>query len=121
MVFSDVFTYIFEMAANVIEKQKLFVQKEYGQGKVIRLIQRLQREIDIQLCIMVDTFIEKKSIKRKINDIKETHTSERTLLDPREIDAILNEISMLSQKTQLFEHFMSVRATVSLSIYPSLT
>lgn len=115
MVFEDVFTRVFEMVANVIEKQKPFLDKVYGSGKIMRLIQRLQRETDVQTCIMIDTFLDKKQVQRKLVEIKDSH-SDPNLVDTREVDLILTEITLLSSKTQLFEAFLTRRTKVNFII-----
>ena len=65
-IFGEIFGKVFEMVANVIERQRALVTTTFGPGKVLRLIQRLQREADIQTCIMFDVFAEKRQCTRKV-------------------------------------------------------
>lgn len=97
------------MVANVVERQTVFMTRVYGAGKIVRLIQRLQRETDVQVCIIMDVFLEKKNIARLLNDLKNGGGES---VDTREIDLVATEIVMMSSKVQLFESFLKRTAQV---------
>jgi conserved oligomeric Golgi complex subunit 4 len=112
LVFEDIFSRIFEMVANVIDKQKPLIDTHFGPGKILRLIQRLQRESDVQSCIMIDTLLDKKQVQRMLNEIRDKTEG----VDARSVDLILSEIALISAKTHLFEMFIGKRAKSEMDV-----
>ncbi|KAJ3348520.1 Golgi transport complex subunit 4 [Entophlyctis luteolus] len=121
--FAVAITRLFESVAAIIDEQEVTVERYYGQGRLLRVIVRLQSEMDVQTGILLDSFEERRMITRKVADINASSTIASTnrqsstasatnlnLLDPREIDAIISEIAMISARTRLFVRFLEVRA-----------
>ncbi|KAJ3071866.1 Golgi transport complex subunit 4 [Podochytrium sp. JEL0797] len=117
-LFADLFTRLFESVASLIDKQEMIIERHYGPGRLLRIISKLQKEVDVQTAIMMDSFEEKRMISRKIADIntldmasnKPTQTAAVIQLDPREVDALVNEIALISSRTRLFIRFLEVRS-----------
>ncbi|KAI9003086.1 COG4 transport protein-domain-containing protein [Gaertneriomyces semiglobifer] len=118
---ASILTTLFEMTAMIVDRQEALVDSVYGMGSMLRVIQRLQREVDIQSSIVLGSFNERNQLERKLADISRhskfsspTATTAPEDLDslpePREIDNILSEIAVLSQKTRIFNNFIHVRA-----------
>lgn len=59
-------TRLFETIAMVIDRQEAMVDSTYGPGRMLRVIQRLQREADIQSSIILNSFTEKQQLQRKV-------------------------------------------------------
>ncbi|KAF9428853.1 Golgi transport complex subunit 4 [Podila epigama] len=56
--------------AIIIDQHQPVVERFYGKGKMLRVIQRLQEESDIRSQKIMDAFEEEREIKRKVNDIR---------------------------------------------------
>ncbi|TPX54007.1 hypothetical protein PhCBS80983_g06083 [Powellomyces hirtus] len=129
--YAGLLTRLFETIAMVIDRQEAMVNAIYGPGRMLRVIQRLQREADIQGSIILNAFSEKRQLKRKLSEIARYEESLRkrtataptltntatspgadSFLEPRDVDPILSELSTISQKSQIFHRFLHVRAEV---------
>ncbi|KAI9344623.1 COG4 transport protein-domain-containing protein [Obelidium mucronatum] len=118
-LYADLLTKLFEAVASLIDKQEMVVERNYGPGRLLRVIVKLQKEVDVRTSMVIESFLDKRNISRKISDINalDIATSQNkpvppsaALLDPREIDALVNEIAIISQRTRLFIRFLEVRA-----------
>ncbi|KAJ3091273.1 Golgi transport complex subunit 4 [Quaeritorhiza haematococci] len=124
-VHADLLTGLFEMVATLIDRQQPMVEAHYGSGEMLRVIQRLQREADIQASIILNSFAEKKAIQRKLFDIRNLDNSitwrggspsrNEIVVDPRELDVVLSELASIRQKTLVFERFLFVRSKAELT------
>jgi conserved oligomeric Golgi complex subunit 4 len=142
-VFADLLKLLFETIAAIVDKQESRVESLYGTGHMLRVLQRLQKEADVQSAIILDTFSESKQISRKASkafyialslihltfqsqraEIKQVrdassnwrptpNTCKESTIDSRELDIILNELASISQRTQLFDRFLHTRAKVA--------
>ncbi|KAJ3007684.1 Golgi transport complex subunit 4 [Thoreauomyces humboldtii] len=117
--YASLLTRLFETIAMIVDRQEAMVNSVYGPGRMLRVIQRLQREADIQGSIILNTFSERRQLKRKLNDISRFDENIRkrisqpptdNVVEPKEIDAILSELASISQKAQIFDRFLHIRA-----------
>lgn len=68
--YANALTKLFEHIAQIIESHGALVERHYGTGKTIRVIERLQMEADVQGGIILDTWSDDRTIDRKITDVK---------------------------------------------------
>ena len=68
--YANTLTKLFEHIAQIIEQHGALVERHYGIGSMIKVIERLQLEADIQGGIVLDTWSDERSIDRKLTDIK---------------------------------------------------
>ena len=124
-VHADLITNLFETVAKMIDSQTDLVQSVYGAGRMMAVMQRLQRETDIQASIIIDNFSEKNRLKRNLHDIKQYEDGMRQTrstptsaeppaieppLDPRDLNVLLSQITNICQKANLFDRFLRIRA-----------
>ncbi|KAI9002120.1 COG4 transport protein-domain-containing protein [Hyaloraphidium curvatum] len=122
--YADLLTKLFESVATVVDKQSPLVESTYGPGRMLRIMQRLQKETDIQANVILDTFMEKRGIRRKLLEVSSWEPSQQTAAakagskavesDIRELDLILAEVTLISQRTQLFDRFLHARAAAEI-------
>jgi conserved oligomeric Golgi complex subunit 4 len=60
-------TSLFETIANVIDRQRAMVETHYGPGRMLLVIQKLQKEADIQSAIILDSMIDARQLRRKVS------------------------------------------------------
>ncbi|KAJ3012608.1 Golgi transport complex subunit 4 [Thoreauomyces humboldtii] len=117
--YASLLTRLFETIAMIVDRQEAMVNSVYGPGRMLRVIQRLQREADIQGSIILNTFSERRQLKRKLSDISRFDENVRkrisqpptdNVVEPKEIDGILSELASISQKAQIFDRFLHIRA-----------
>ncbi|KAF9167818.1 Golgi transport complex subunit 4 [Actinomortierella ambigua] len=73
---------LFESIAIVIDQHQPVIEKHYGPGKMLRVIQRLQEESDNQSRKILDRFEELRNINRKIREIRSFRDVPRRLQPP---------------------------------------
>ncbi|CAG8665219.1 5938_t:CDS:10 [Ambispora leptoticha] len=132
--YADALTKLFENIAVIIDQHHPVVETHYGAGKMIRVLERLQEECDKQSRIILNTFGDEKQLMRKVADIRSYNNTPRRMIitphrtggqsrdslsvqprdienmpDTREIDAVLTELAMISQRAHLYFRFMESR------------
>lgn len=68
--YANILTKLFEHIAQVVEGHGALVERHYGAGSMVKVIERLQLEADIQGGIILDTWTDERTIDRRINDVK---------------------------------------------------
>lgn len=136
--FADALTRLFEHIAVIIDQHQPLVEAHYGRGKMLRVIQRLQEESDVESGIILDKFVQTRQIEAKLVEIQSlniakirsstanwsagapvssSHTpkpvaesANSQLVDPRQLDQNLVELALVSQRSALFHRFIHDRA-----------
>lgn len=68
--YANALTKLFEHIAQIVEGHGGLVERHYGSGKMVRVIERLQMEADVQGGIILDTWSDERGIDRKLTDVK---------------------------------------------------
>lgn len=68
--YANVLTKLFEYIAHIVENHEPLVDRHYGVGRMVRVIERLQNEADVQGGIILDTWHDDRRVDRKLTDIK---------------------------------------------------
>ena len=61
---------LFENIAQIVEYHGGLVQRHYGAGRMVKVIERLQLEADVQGGIVIDTWSDERNMDRKLTDIR---------------------------------------------------
>ncbi|KAI4143186.1 MAG: hypothetical protein LQ340_007089 [Diploschistes diacapsis] len=61
---------LFEYVAQIVERHGGLVERHYGEGQMVKVIERLQMEADVQGGIVIDSWSEERGIDRKLTDIR---------------------------------------------------
>lgn len=68
--YANALTKLFEHIAQIVEHHGALVERHYGQGRMVRVIDRLQVEADSQGGIVIDTWSDERNVDRKLTDIR---------------------------------------------------
>jgi hypothetical protein len=68
--YANALTKLFEHIAQIVESHGGLVERHYGAGKMVKVIERLQREADVQGGIILDSWSDERSVDRKLTDVK---------------------------------------------------
>ncbi|KAF4975884.1 hypothetical protein FZEAL_7357 [Fusarium zealandicum] len=68
--YANALTRLFEHIAQIVEGHGGLVERHYGSGKMVRVIERLQMEADVQGGIIVDSWSDERGIDRKLTDVR---------------------------------------------------
>ncbi|KAF9079264.1 hypothetical protein BGX27_006722, partial [Mortierella sp. AM989] len=104
--YADTLIRLFESVAVIVDQHQPVVEKYYGPGKMLRVIQRLQEESDIRSQKILEAFEEEREIGRKVEEIKSFRDIKRNHLQPaRPIRSLTPQpsISNLQQAATVLE------------------
>ncbi|XP_033839135.1 conserved oligomeric Golgi complex subunit 4 [Periophthalmus magnuspinnatus] len=111
LIFADTLTLLLEGIARVIETHQPIVETYYGPGHLYTLIRHLQEECDKQAQKIVDKFIQQRGYHNKFqivqNSMLKTIPGERT--EPRELDPVLTEVTIMNARAELYLRFLRRR------------
>ncbi|KAI1383494.1 COG4-domain-containing protein [Hypoxylon trugodes] len=68
--YANALTKLFEHIAQIVESHGGLVERHYGEGKMVKVIERLQMEADVQGGIILDSWSDERGIDRKLTDAK---------------------------------------------------
>ncbi|KAG5302753.1 golgi transport complex subunit Cog4 [Histoplasma capsulatum G186AR] len=68
--YANALTKLFEHIAQIVDGHGALVERHYGQGKMTRVVERLQVEADVQGGIILESWSDDRHIDRKLTDIK---------------------------------------------------
>lgn len=68
--YANALTKLFEHIAQIVEHHGGLVERHYGAGSMVKVIERLQLEADVQGGLILDTWKEDRNIDRKLTDIR---------------------------------------------------
>ncbi|KAL2802736.1 COG4 transport protein-domain-containing protein [Aspergillus granulosus] len=130
--YANTLTKLFEHIAQIIDGHGGLVERHYGPRKMNRVIERLQLEADVQGGIVLDTWSDERHIDRKLMDIKsyaftflvQSFLPQRTAtprsnspatrdaledegVDMKEIDGLLNEMTIMLGRWSLYCRFLA--------------
>ncbi|KIX93009.1 uncharacterized protein Z520_11282 [Fonsecaea multimorphosa CBS 102226] len=133
--YANALTKLFEHIAQIIEGHGGLVERHYGAGKMARVVERLQVEADLQGGIILDTWSDERKIDRQLTDIKAYaftflvqsfmnaqrgssgtpragspapgRLSEDESVDMKQVDALLNEMTLMLGKWSLYTSFIA--------------
>ncbi|EMR66845.1 putative cog4 transporter protein [Eutypa lata UCREL1] len=68
--YASVLTKLFEHIAQIVESHGGLVERHYGEGKMVKVIERLQMEADVQGGIILDSWSDERGVDRRLTDVK---------------------------------------------------
>ncbi|OLL24070.1 Conserved oligomeric Golgi complex subunit 4 [Neolecta irregularis DAH-3] len=121
---------LFEHVAKIIESHQDLIIRFYGMPYLERVIEKIQREVDRQGGIIIDTLIDERRIERRVSEVKSyqfhaladqymppltksltLRKSEDDIVDAKEVDRIINEIGTLLSRWGLYCNFVTYTIT----------
>ena len=143
--YANALTKLFEHIAQIVGGHGGLVERHYGSGKMVRVIERLQMEADVQGGIILDSWSDERNVDRKMTDVKSypfsflvqsflpqpprggtprvnspavgagnnSRESEDEGVNMKEIDGLMNEISIMLGRWALYTRFLAGKCIVS--------
>ena len=68
--YANALTKLFEHIAQIVENHGSLVGRHYGLGRMVKVIERLQIEADVQGGIILDTWGDERNVDRRLTDVK---------------------------------------------------
>ncbi|XP_053126976.1 conserved oligomeric Golgi complex subunit 4 isoform X2 [Hemicordylus capensis] len=122
VIFADTLTLLFEGIARIVETHQPIVETYYGPGRLYTLIKHLQTECDQQVEKVVDKFIQQRDYHRQFqlvqNSMMRSSVAEKT--EPRELDPILTEVTLMNARSELYLRFIRRRVASDFEVGDSV-
>ncbi|KAI0340154.1 COG4-domain-containing protein [Trametopsis cervina] len=126
LYFITALTALFESIAMIVDQHQPVVEKYYGAGKMATVLERLLQESDRVTKSLIDNWVEERSMKRKLSDVANPTfqalsttsapplrravstmgAAEEDVVDARDIDKVLTEVSGMGGRWSLFRKFL---------------
>lgn len=90
---------LFENIANIVVQHGKIVDRHYGPGHMLLVIQAIQREADVQAGIIADTFLDERRVDRMV--------SLEQFEDLKHVSDIVGECGMILNRWALYRKFLS--------------
>ncbi|KAF9879298.1 putative calcium-transporting atpase type 2c member 1 protein [Colletotrichum karsti] len=68
--YANALTRLFDHIARIVDGHGGLVELHYGSGKMVRVIERLQQEADVQGGIILDSWSDERDVDRRLKDVK---------------------------------------------------
>lgn len=140
LAFADTLTSLLENFARVVEVNQPIVEACYGSGYLLDMLQVLQRQCDADVKNLLLEFNKNRKIALRVQQVNEGYArnssnanasgSAVTLghyrkpsggsidkLNPKDIDSIIAEITVMHSRAELYFRFMKRRVTVIFNIF----
>lgn len=129
VAFADTLTLILENIARVIEVNQPIIENFYGHGLLCYMFPYLQKECDEEVKQLILEFQKNRHIQRRIAQINDyiKNSGQTSMghfrkpsggsvdkLNPKDIDALIGEITVMHSRAELYNKFMRRKVTVSI-------
>ncbi|KAF2724016.1 golgi transport complex subunit Cog4 [Polychaeton citri CBS 116435] len=135
--YANALTKLFEHIAQIVDGHEPVVERHYGAGSMVKVIERIQVEADVQGGIILDTWSDERKVNRKLTDVKSYpfnflvqsflpsskptlptsrtgspapasgRVSEDEGVDMKEVDELLNEGATMLSRWSLYTRFLA--------------
>uniref|UniRef100_K9IMU8 Conserved oligomeric Golgi complex subunit 4 n=3 Tax=Desmodus rotundus TaxID=9430 RepID=K9IMU8_DESRO len=121
IIFADTLTLLFEGIARIVETHQPIVETYYGPGRLYTLIKYLQVECDRQVEKVVDKFIKQRNYHQQFRHVQNNLRNSATeKIEPRELDPILTEVTLMNARSELYLSFLRKRISSDFEVGDSM-
>ncbi|NXC38878.1 COG4 protein, partial [Penelope pileata] len=122
VIFADTLTLLFEGIARVVETHQPIVETYYGPGRLYTLIKHLQGECDQQVEKVVEKFVKERDYHRQFQQVQNSmmRSSSAEKIEPRELDPILTEVTLMNARSELYLRFIKRRIVADFEVGDSM-
>uniref|UniRef100_A0A671EWR1 Conserved oligomeric Golgi complex subunit 4 n=1 Tax=Rhinolophus ferrumequinum TaxID=59479 RepID=A0A671EWR1_RHIFE len=122
VIFADTLTLLFEGIARIVETHQPIVETYYGLGRLYTLIKYLQVECDRQVEKIVDKFIKQRNYHQQFRHVQNNlmRNSATEKIEPRELDPILTEVTLMNARSELYLRFLRKRISSDFEVGDSM-
>jgi hypothetical protein len=70
LFYANALARLFDHIARIVESHSSLVERHYGTGKMVKVIERLQMEADVQGGIILDSWSDERTVDRRLTDVR---------------------------------------------------
>ncbi|KAK3066310.1 Golgi transport complex subunit 4, partial [Teratosphaeriaceae sp. CCFEE 6253] len=148
LFYAHALTRLFEHIAQIVDAHEGLVERHYGPGSMVKVIERIQVEADAQGGLVLEMWFEERGVGRKVREARSWpfsflvqsfmpsvkggnprtgspgpggsgRTSEDEGVDMKEVDALLNESAVMLSRWSLYTRFLATKTTPAPSDIPT--
>ncbi|KAF5898680.1 conserved oligomeric Golgi complex subunit 4, partial [Clarias magur] len=119
LIFADTLTLLLEGIARIVETHQPIVETYYGPGRLHTLLTHLQKECDTQAQKVVEKFIQQRGYRNKFQVIQSSMMRggvSMEKIEPRELDPVLCEVTLMNSRAELYLRFLKRRITADFEV-----
>ncbi|XP_076331924.1 conserved oligomeric Golgi complex subunit 4 [Tachypleus tridentatus] len=118
VIYADTLTLLFESIARIVEIHQPLVETYYGHGRLLSVIEILQKECDRQVKKILDDFKLNRNFETKAAVVAKLveNPNEGEKLDPRELDVLLTEMTLINTRAELYLRFIRRRVSGDIEV-----
>ncbi|WKX95988.1 hypothetical protein Q1695_012444 [Nippostrongylus brasiliensis] len=114
VLYADTLFLFFEGIAALLETNQPLIESAYGPDKLLDFINMLQVDIDQVVGKVIDAFMKKRQLEKRLKVVQRILREERTSdkaerLDVLELDTLLSEICLMNTHTEMYWRFVRRR------------
>nr|CAG4649171.1 EOG090X02VY [Scapholeberis mucronata]SVE93508.1 EOG090X02VY [Scapholeberis mucronata] len=113
VIFADSLTVLLENVARIIDSHQPLVETYYGPGRLLQVLRYLQPECDAQAKKILAEFCNSRQLDKLIRLVTESTAIggkvSNDKCDPRLLDSVLAELTLISSRIELYFSFMRRR------------
>ncbi|XP_015126863.1 conserved oligomeric Golgi complex subunit 4 isoform X2 [Diachasma alloeum] len=116
VIYADTMTLLFEGIARIIEVHQPIIETYYGPGRLLKILQMIQKECDKQMKRIFGEFMKNRSIHNKVQSINDynrikpsTSDNKNDKPDPKFLDLLLGELTLMHTRAELYIKFLRRR------------
>ncbi|XP_054165051.1 conserved oligomeric Golgi complex subunit 4-like [Oppia nitens] len=118
---SDKLTQLYECIAKTIDIHQPLVETYYGPGKLVTVVDILQKECDRVSKRIIDDFKVKKNLPQVITLVTKSLKASSsyqtsTKVDPRDLDQLLSDIIILNNRSEMYLRFITKRSKSDIEV-----
>ena len=118
---SDKLTQLYESIAKTIDVHQPLIETYYGPGKLVTVIEVIQKECDRLSARIIEDFKSKKNLSQIVSLVTKSLKSSSsyqtiTKVDPRDLDQLLSEIIVVNNRSEMYLRFITKRAKNDIEI-----
>ena len=70
LFYANILTRLFEHVAQIVDGHEPLVERHYGTGMMVKVVERLQVEADVQGGLVLDTWTDERNVEKKLTEVK---------------------------------------------------
>ena len=113
IIFADTLILVFETIAHIVEAHQPLVETYYGHGRMFTFVKNIQKECDKQVVRILTEFRKQRKIDYLFKIIQQSMSQSISSIgdriDPRDLDVLLAEITLINARCELYLNFLRKR------------
>lgn len=98
----------------LIEDHSVIAEDKFGAGSTVDVVRNLQAQCDIHASKILDLFVEQYRVMQIVDEVTRRSRGEGPALDPREFASVLEEIALMSEAAEIYDHYTRKKSKTAL-------